>query len=347
MEYRTLGRTDLEVSNICLGTMTWGEQNTEAEAHTQLDYAVDHGVNFIDAAELYPIPPRAETYGLTEAYLGSWLARRGNREGVVLATKAAGPGPDWIPHIRGGDSRYDAGNLRQALEDSLRRLGTDYVDLYQLHWPERSTNFFGRLGYEAAPDEVFTPFAETLQALDVLVKEGKIRHFGLSNESAWGAMSYIHAASAGDLPRPVSIQNPYSLLNRSFEVGLAEVAHREALPLLAYSPLGFGVLTGKYLDGARPPGARISRWPAYARYLGDESVAATRAYVELARRHGLDPAPMALAYVNSRPFLASTIIGATDLDQLAVNIASAEVTLPAEVLEAIEAIHKRHPYPAP
>ncbi|MDZ7751056.1 MAG: NADP(H)-dependent aldo-keto reductase [Gammaproteobacteria bacterium] len=347
MEYRTLGRTDLEVSVICLGTMTWGEQNSEVEAHAQLDYALDHGVNFIDAAELYPIPPRAETYGRTETYIGSWLARRGNRDRVVLSTKAAGPGADWIPHIRGGRSRYDAGNLREALEASLRRLGTDYIDLYQLHWPERNTNFFGRLGYEVLPDEAFTPFAETLEALDTLVKEGKIRHFGLSNESAWGAMSYIHAATIGDLPRPASIQNPYSLLNRSFEVGLAEVAHREALALLAYSPLGFGVLTGKYLDGARPAGARISRWPAYARYLGDESVAATRAYVDLARHHGLDPAQLALAYANSRPFLAATIIGATDLDQLATNIGSAGVILSPPVLEAIEAIHKRHPYPAP
>ena len=347
MQYRTLGRTDLQVSAICLGTMTWGEQNSEAEAHAQMDYALDHGVNFLDAAELYPIPPRAETCGLTESYIGRWLEARGNRDKVVLATKVAGPGEAMVAHIRDGATRYDARHLREALEGSLRRLRTDYVDLYQLHWPERNTNYFGRLGYEPAAEEQYTPFLETLEALNGLVAEGKIRHFGVSNESGWGVMRYLHHAETAGLPRPVSIQNPYSLLNRMFEVGLAEVAHREAVPLLAYSPMGFGVLSGKYLDGARPDGARITRWPSYTRYLGEEAVAATRAYVELAREHSLDPAQMALAFVTGRPFVASTIIGATSQDQLARNIASAGLDLDGEVLEAIEAIHARHPNPAP
>ncbi len=347
MEYRPLGSSGIQVSAICLGTMTWGEQNSADEAFAQLDLALESGVNFIDTAELYAIPPRAETYGRTEAIIGEWLHKRGGRERVVLATKVAGPGPGWVDHIRGGRSRFDASNIRTALEGSLRRLGTDYVDLYQLHWPERTTNFFGRLGYEHVPEEAFTPFRETLEVMDALVREGKVRAFGVSNETAWGVMAYLREGALHGLPRVVSVQNPYNLLNRSFEVGLAEVAHREEAPLLAYSPLAFGTLSGKYLDGARPPGARLTRWPDYDRYVNPQAVAATREYVALARDHDLDPAQMALAFVTGRPFLASNIIGATTLEQLRSNLASARVRLPDPVLDAIEAIHARYPNPSP
>ncbi len=347
MEYRPLGQTDTKVSVVGLGTMTWGEQNSEQDAFAQMDYALDHGVNFFDTAELYAIPPRAETQGRTEEIIGKWLAARGTRGRIVLASKIAGPGPEWIPHIRGGRTVFDAANLHAAVEASLRRLQTDYIDLYQLHWPERDTNFFGRLGYDAHEPDDFTPVRETLEALQSLIEAGKIRHFGLSNETPWGVMSFLHVAEQYDLPRVVSVQNPYSLLNRSYEVGLAEISLREHCGLIAYSPLGFGVLSGKYLDGQQPAGARLTRWPDYARYSSAESVAATREYVELARRHDLDPAQMALAWCHSRPFLTSTLIGATNMDQLASNIASAELVLPPAVVEGIEAIHGRIPNPSP
>ncbi len=349
MEYRKLGNTDIEVSVICLGTMTFGEQNTPEQAFGQMDYALGEGVNFFDTAELYAIPPRPETYGRTEEIIGDWLAGRKCRDRIVLATKIAGPGPDWIPWIRGGHSRFDAENIRVALEGSLRRLKTDYVDLYQLHWPERRTNYFGRLGYmpEEEGEEDWTPFEEVLAALAEEVKAGRMRHVGLSNETPWGVMKCLEIAERLGLPRVVSVQNPYSLLNRSCEIGLAEVSWREQCGLLAYSPLGFGVLSGKYLGGARPEGARLTLYPDYQRYSGPEAVAATERYVALARRQGLDPAQMALAWVNSRPFLTSTIIGATTMEQLRSNIASIDLQLPPEVLEEIEAIHQAHPNPAP
>ncbi len=345
MKYRRLGRTELEVSVICLGSMTWGEQNNREEAFEQLDLAIGHGVNFIDTAELYAVPARAETQGASESIIGEWLRARGGRARLVLASKVAGPGEGWIDHIREGRTRYTRATLRAALEASLARLQTDYLDLYQLHWPERNTNYFGRLGYEPTRDD-FTPIAETLEALGELVQEGKIRHIGLSNESAWGTMKFLHVADQLGLPRVVSVQNPYSLLNRSYEVGLAEVSHREGCGLLAYSPLGFGVLTGKYLDQT-PDGSRLRLYPGYDRYSNTQAVAATRAYVELARAHGLDPAQMALAWCNSRPFLTSTILGATSLSQLQINIDSIDLDLSAEVVEGIEAIHVRHPNPAP
>ncbi len=347
MEYRPLGHTDIEVSVICLGTMTFGEQNSEQEAHEQLDFAVDHGVNFIDTAELYSIPPRAETYGRTESIIGNWLARGGRREKVFLASKIAGPGEGWIDHIRDGRTRYNHTTILDALDASLKRLNTDYIDLYQLHWPERKTNFFGRLGYEPQEEQEEPRIEETLRAIEEAVKAGKIGHVGLSNETPWGVMRFLCAAEAHGLPRVVSVQNPYSLLNRTFEIGLAEVAHREKAGLLAYSPLGFGVLSGKYLEGENPQGARLTRWPDYDRYSNPQAVAATGAYVQLAQQHGLDPAQMALAYVNSRPFVTSNIIGATTMAQLESNIASAELTLTGEVLEGIEAIHTRHPNPSP
>ena len=348
MRYKQLGNTDLKVSTICLGTMTYGEQNSEQEGHQQLDYALAQGVNFIDTAELYAIPPCAETYGRTESIIGSWLHKRAKRDDIIIASKIAGPGPDWIPHIREGQSRFDANNIALALEHSLKRLQTDYIDLYQLHWPERKTNFFGQLGYQYdnnAPP--MTPVRETLEVLAAQIKAGKIRHIGLSNETPWGIMEFLRVAKELSLPHVVSVQNPYCLLNRSFEVGNAEIAHRENVGLLAYSPLGFGVLSGKYLHGASPEAARITRWPDYSRYSNTEAVAATEAYVALAQEQGLEPSQMALAYVNSRSFVTANIIGATSMAQLQSNIASIDLELQQAVLDKIESIHKMHPNPAP
>jgi aryl-alcohol dehydrogenase-like predicted oxidoreductase len=346
MQYRKLGNSNIKVSLICLGSMTWGEQNTEDEGHEQLDFALGYGVNFIDTAELYAIPAKAETYGRTEEIIGSWLKARRNRDKVIIASKIAGPGKGWVDHIRNGESRFDRKNIEIALHESLRRLQTDYIDLYQLHWPERSTNYFGQLGYTHSNDD-FTPFAETLSVLAEFIKDGKIRHIGLSNETPWGAMKFLQTADQMNIPRVVSIQNPYSLLNRSFEVGLAEIAHREKVGLLAYSPLGFGVLSGKYLDGAGKPEDRLTRFPEYDRYSNSEAVAATREYVKLAREMDLSPSQMALAYVNSRPFITSNIIGATTIKQLQENITSIDLQLSENVLQRIEAIHKRFPIPSP
>ncbi len=347
MHYRKLGNTETEVSVICLGTMTWGGQNTQEQAFAQMDYALAQGVNFFDTAELYAIPPQASTYGRTEEIIGRWLKARGGRERIVLTSKIAGPGEGWIPHIRQGRTRFNRRDISAALDASLKRLQTEYLDLYQLHWPERNTNFFGKLGFAPADEERFTPVLETLQALDEQVRAGKIRHIGLSNETPWGVMRFLQLAEAQGLARVVSVQNPYSLLNRSYEVGLAEISWREKAGLLAYSPLGFGVLSGKYLGGARPAGARITLYPDYTRYSGPAAIAATEQYVALAKAHGLDPAQMALAYVNTRPFLTSTIIGATTMEQLTSNIDSVHVPLSAEVLQGIEAIHSAHPNPSP
>lgn len=348
MKYRNLGNTDIKVSRICLGTMTFGEQNSEVEAHQQMDYAISQGINFFDTAELYAIPPRKETYGLTETYIGNWLHKTGKRQDIILASKVAGPADGWLPHIRDEKTRrLDRKNIEQALHDSLKRLQTDYIDLYQLHWPDRKTNFFGQLGYTHIQEDVVIPVEETLQVLDDAVKAGKVRYIGLSNETPWGVMQFLHMADKLNLPRVVSVQNPYSLLNRSFEVGLAEVAIREYVGLLAYSPLGFGVLSGKYLHGAKPEGARLSLFPGYDRYSNPQAIAATQAYVDLAKQEGLSPAQMALAYVNSRPFLTANIIGATTMDQLQENIASIDLNLSHDVLEAIEHIHVQHPNPSP
>ncbi|WP_319380695.1 NADP(H)-dependent aldo-keto reductase [Thiomicrorhabdus sp.] len=348
MFYSTLGHTDIKVSRICLGTMTWGEQNTFEDACTQMDYALDQGVNFWDTAELYPVPPKAETYASTESIIGRWFAKTGRRNDVVLASKIAGPG-EFVSHIRGGATRFNAKVIEEALNASLQRLRTDYLDLYQLHWPERETNFFGKLGFQqpASVPEDLTPFAETLEALSQQVKAGKIRTIGLSNETAWGTMNFLHLAKTMGLEKIVTVQNPYNLLNRSYEVGLAEVAYREKVGLLAYSPLAFGVLAGKYLDGQRPDKARITLFPRFDRYFNPQADAATRAYVELARQHGLSPVQMALSYVNSRPFVTANIIGATTREQLRENIDSIHVVLNDEVLEGIGQIHQRYTYPAP
>jgi len=345
MQTRKLGNTDIDVSLIGLGTMTWGEQNSEQEAFEQLDYATAHGVNFIDAAEMYPVPPKADTQGLTETYIGNWLASRGQREKLVIASKVAGPG-NGLSYLRGGP-RLTREHIRQACEDSLKRLQTDYLDLYQVHWPDRSTNFFGKLGYQRTANEQFTPIEETLGALHELVQEGKIRHIGLSNETPWGTMEYLRLARENNWPRVVSIQNPYNLLNRSFEVGLAEFAHREATGLLAYSPLAFGMLTGKYLGGKWPEKARLTLYERFSRYTGEHAQDATRAYVDLAHQHGLSPAQLALAWVNSREFVTSNIIGATTMEQLRENMGSVRVTLSQDLVEAIEAIHAEFTYPCP
>lgn len=345
MQYKALGQTDIKVSEICLGTMTFGSDQTEAEAFEQMDLALDLGVNFLDGAEMYPIPTSSEYQGRNEEIIGSWLKSRGNRDKVVVATKVTGPG-ELVSYIR-PDMGLDRRNIRDAIGKSLNRLQTDYVDLYQLHWPDRATNYFGKLNYHHQPELDGTSLLETLEVLSELVDEGLIRHVGLSNETAWGTMKFLQLAETHDLPRCVSVQNPFSLLNRSAEIGLTEVLQRESVSLLPYSPLGFGVLSGKYLNGARPEGARISRYPTYARYLNEQGVKATAEYVALAGKHNLDPAMMALAWVNSRPYVTSNIIGASSVAQLKANIASAELTLSAELLDEIELIHARFPNPCP
>ncbi|WP_439102027.1 NADP(H)-dependent aldo-keto reductase [Congregibacter sp.] len=347
MDYKKLGNSDIDVSLICLGTMTFGEQNSYEEAAEQMDYAVSQGVNFFDAAEMYPVPPRPETQGETESIIGRWLENRGKRDDIVLATKVAGrslPGGDF-DHLRAGP-RLSREHIHQAMDSSLQRLKTDYVDLYQVHWPERITNFFGQLGYRHRGDDGVA-IEETLSALGELVTAGKARAIGISNETPWGVMEYLRVAREKNLPRVQSIQNPYSLLNRSFEVGLAEMAIREQVGLLAYSPLAFGMLSGKYRGGARPAGARLTRFERFSRYTNAQAEAATEAYVSLAEKAGLDPAQMALAFVNSREFTSSNIIGATTMEQLRTNIASVDVKLDKELLRELEAIHQAYPIPAP
>ncbi len=346
MDYTKLGRTNIDVSTLCLGTMTWGEQNTQDEAFEQMDYAIDQGINFFDTAEIYAVPPKAETYGRTEEIIGNWFQERGSRDKVVLASKVAGPSPAQT-YIRGEISRFNRKHIVAALDNSLRRLKTDYIDLYQLHWPDRNSNLFGQLGFEHKDQERITQPEETLAVLGDLVKAGKIRHVGLSNETPWGAMKFLQLAEQGKGPRMVSIQNPYSLLNRSFEVGLAEVAMREDIGLLPYAPLGAGVLTGKYLGGARPEGARMTLFPDNTRYMGERGQAAVADYIALAEKHRLDPAQMALAYVRSRPFVTAPIIGATKMAQLKVNIESAEINLSEEILRDIEDLGRKHTIPCP
>lgn len=347
MKYKKLGWTDLDVSLICLGTMTWGNQNTAEEASEQLDYALSQGVNFIDTAEMYPVPPNAKTVHRTEEYIGRWLSERKDRDEIVLATKVVGRSEmDWF-RPEGETPKATREQIRYAVEASLRRLQTDYIDLYQLHWPDRATNFFGKRGYPGPIDNGATPLLETLEALGELVQEGKVRYIGVSNETAWGVMKYLQLAERHSLPRLVSVQNPYSLLNRSFEVGLAEVSCEEKVGMLAYSPLGFGMLTGKYDGGARPEGARLTLFESYQRYTGPQGVAAATKYNALAREAGLDPAQMALAFINQQPFVTANIIGATTMKQLKTNIASVDVELGDELLEQIEAIHEEHVYPCP
>jgi aryl-alcohol dehydrogenase-like predicted oxidoreductase len=346
MQYHRIPHSSLEVSVLGLGTMTFGEQNSEADAHAQLDHALAAGINLIDTAEMYPVPPRPETQGLTEQYIGSWIKARGNREKIVLATKVSGP-------VRGNDhsirpqQALDRKNIRAALDASLTRLNTDYIDLYQLHWPQRTSNYFGQLNYHYTDEKATLPLLETLEALTEQVRAGKIRYIGVSNETPWGVMRYLQLAEKHELPRIVSIQNPYSLLNRSFEVGLAEISQHEGVELLAYSCLAFGTLSGKYLNGAKPAGARNTLYSRFVRYSSPQSQLAVADYVALAKRHGLDPSQMALAFVRQQPFVASTLLGATTLAQLKTNIGSLDLVLSAEVLQALEEIHHRFTIPAP
>ncbi|EGR0230051.1 NADP(H)-dependent aldo-keto reductase [Vibrio vulnificus] len=344
MQYTKLPHSTLEISKLCLGTMTFGEQNSQQDAFEQLDYAVAQGINFIDTAEMYPVPPKAQSQGLTEQFIGNWLSKSGKREKVLIATKIAGPRN--VPYIRDNMS-LNRRHIHTAIDDSLTRLQTDYVDLYQLHWPQRQTNCFGQLNYPYPDTQEEVTLIETLEALNELVKAGKVRYIGVSNETPWGVMTLLRLAEKHDLPRIVSIQNPYNLLNRSFEVGLSEISHYEGVQLLAYSPMAFGTLSGKYLDGARPKGARCTLFERFQRYFTPQGLEATNAYVSLARDYGLDPAQMALAFVNQRPFVASNIIGATTLDQLKANIESLNVKLEDEVLNNIQQIGTTYSNPCP
>ena len=344
MKINQLGESDLRVSEICLGTMTWGEQNSERDAHLQLDFALDHGVNFIDTAEMYPVPPGAGTYARTETYLGSWLAAQ-KRERLVLASKVAGPGRrDWV---RGGRTELTRENVTAAVNDSLKRLRTDYLDLYQIHWPGRNVPMFGVTCFDPTKETPVVPIVEQIETMAALIKAGKIRHYGLSNETTWGLCEFTRLARAHGLPPPLTVQNGYSLVNRMFDADLAEASFREKVPLLAYSPLAMGMLTGKFANGAMPPRARLGRFPDFGeRYKRELARAAADEYCRLAQSRGLSPAEMALAFVRTRWFVASTIIGATDLAQMKQNIDSVKVELDAGTLAEIDAIHRRHPSPA-
>lgn len=346
MEYNLLPNTNIKISKICLGTMTWGEQNTEAEAHEQLDYATNNNINFIDTAELYAVPAKATTQGKTETFIGTWLNKRKKRDDLIIASKAAGPGA-FVQHIRSGP-KFNKEHLTEALHNSLKRLQTDYIDIYQLHWPERPTNYFGALGYEHKSDDPITDFRETLSILQGFIKEGKIRHIGLSNETPWGTMQYVRIAERENLTKVITIQNPYSLINRTFEIGLSEISIREKIGLLAYSPLGGGLLSDKYLNGNKPDGARYTLWPNYFfRYSHPNTMKAIEKYAELASSNNMTLAQMALAFVNTRNFLCANIIGATSITQLKENIDSINIKLSKEVEQEIEKIHLEFPNPAP
>jgi len=344
MKYTTLPNTDIKVSKICLGTMTWGNQNTQDEGFAQMDLAIDKGVNFFDVAELYPVPANAETYADTERIIGNWFSKTGNRDKVVLATKIAGPG-DYTAHIRTTGFSKEA--LNEAVDNSLKRLQTDYIDLYQLHWPERQTNTFGVRDYKHNPNDKWEDnFNDILHNLDEIVKSGKIRQVGISNEGAWGTMRYLEESKVHNLPRMITIQNAYSLLCRQFEGDLAEVAHRENIGLLAYSPMGNGVLSGKYIKGTAADNARLKLFPRFARFSSEQCTEATKRYMKIAEDNNMTIAQMSLAFVNEQPFVTSNIIGATSIEQLKENIDSINVTLTEDVMKAINAVHAEIPNPA-
>ena len=345
MEYRKLGQTNQKVSVVCLGTMTWGEQNSEKEGHEQMDYAISRGINFFDAAELYPIPPKAETQGRTEEIIGTWFKKNGTRNKVVLATKVVGR--SQMPWFRGEETRLNKKHIEKALEDSLKRLQTDYIDLYQLHWPDRKMNIFDNNHSYSHIKAEAVAIHETLEVLNECVKQGKVRYVGISNESAWGVAEYIKSAEYHDLPRVASIQNAYNLLNRTFEQMLSEFYYRSSVGLLAYSPLAGGFLSGKYLNGARPKGARDTLFNRGQRYKTEYAEGAIDAYVKYAKERGIDPSTLAHAFVFSREFVTSSIVGATKLEQLKLAIDSSEVKLSEEDLNAIEKIHNRRPNPCP
>ena len=345
MKFREIPHTDLSVSLIGLGTMTWGEQNTESEGHAQMDYALERGINLFDTAEMYPVPPRAETCHETERIMGTWFAARGTRDKVILATKVVGPGPH-VTHVRDGN-RLNRAHITAAVEGSLRRLQTDRIDLYQLHWPDRPVPLFGTRDYSPPKTADAVPIEETLGVLWALMDQGKIRHIGLSNETPWGTMRFLELARIGKFPRMVTIQNSYNLLNRTFDGGLSEICHEEGIRLLAYSPLAFGRLSGKYRGGKKPEGARLSIWERFARYNGPNSDAAIEEYARIADEAGLDLAQMSLAWINQRPHVASNLIGATTMEQLKSNIDSVDLELSGDVLNAIELVHQKFPNPCP
>ncbi|NHB57057.1 NADP(H)-dependent aldo-keto reductase [Acinetobacter sp. 194] len=349
MQFKPLANTGILVPEICLGTMTFGEQNTQSEAFEQLEYALDRGLNFWDTAEMYPVPPKPETQGATESILGNWITQRGGRDQLFIASKIAGPSQGGS-HIRDGQTRFNKADIESALDGNLKRLQTDYIDLYQLHWPQRPTTFFGKLGYgnqDANEQREVTALEETLSALSDEVKKGRIRYIGLSNETPWGTLKFLHLAEKLGLEKFVSVQNPYSLLNRTYETGMSEIAHYEGVGLLAYSPLAFGYLTGKFRNGARPTNARVTLFSRFSRYSNPESEWATEQYAQLAEKHGLTLTQLALAFIKQQFFVTSTIIGATNLDQLKENIDAFDIDLSDEILQGIEAIHKQQPNPAP
>ena len=345
MKFKKLGNTDLDVSLICLGTMTWGTQNSEKEAFEQMDYSIDQGVNFFDTAELYSVPPTAESYGKTEVMIGNWFEKRKNRNKIILASKIAGPGLDWI---RDGKKSYNEKHLAEAIDGSLKRLKTDYIDLYQLHWPERSTNTFGRREYTINKNEGdWNDFENILQALQKFIKSGKIRHIGLSNETPYGLSKYLELSKHKNLPRMMSVQNPYSLVNRTYEIGMSEISIREKCGLLVYYPLASGALSGKYRDGQMPKNARITLFKGWERMINPLAMKAYDEYFKLAKEANITMVQLAQAFVNSRPFVTSNIIGATTMDQLKENIGSINIELTEEILEKINIIHNNNPNPAP
>ncbi len=344
MNYKKLGNTDLNVSTICLGTMTWGEQNTQNEAFEQMDYSLDNGVNFWDTAELYAVPPKADTYGHTESIIGNWFEKTKKRKDVILASKVGGPSRKYM---RNGENSFTGKNLENALHGSLKRLKTDYIDLYQLHWPERNVNNFGRLGYEHKEND-WNKFEDVLENLKKFIEEGKIRYVGLSNETPWGVMNYLQLAKDKDLPRMMSIQNPYSLLNRSYEVGLAEVSIRENIGCLSYSPLASGYLTGKYRNKKFPKGSRMERdFDFWTRYRKPNMEEAVEDYYKISQKFDLDMSQMSIKFCEVQDFMTSVIIGATTMEQLKTNVESVKVNLDSEVIKEINNVQKKYPNPCP
>ena len=346
MKFKKFGNTDLKVSLLCLGTMTWGKQNNQTEAFEQMDYAMSQGVNFFDTAEMYAAPSSEKTFGKTEAIIGNWFRERNNRNKVILATKVSGPGLSWI---RGGGLQYTKENISNALQGSLKRLQTDYIDLYQLHWPERNTNYFGKLGYKhQVEEEEWSSIESILEILKQFIDQGKIRYIGLSNESAWGFSKFLELSKLYDLPRVMSVQNPYNLLNRTYEVGLAEISVREQSGLLAYSPLASGVLSGKYRNNQKPEGSRLQLFGDYfPRYAGKSSNLAVEEYFKVAKKYKISLTQLSLAFVNQQPFVTSNIIGATTTKQLKEDIESINIKLSSEIIDEINLVHKKNPNPAP
>ena len=345
MNYKKLGNTNLDVSTICLGTMTWGEQNSEAEGFEQMDYALENGVNFWDTAEIYSIPPKAETFGDTEKIIGNWFKQSKKRNEVILASKVCGPMRDYV---RGGGNQFGEKKISEALDGSLKRLNTDYIDLYQLHWPERNTNFFGKLGYEHNENEKWTKFEDVLNSLQKFIKQGKIRYIGISNETAWGLTKYLELSKNKNLPRVLSVQNPYNLLNRSYEVGLAEISIREKVGLLAYSPLAIGFLSGKYRNNERPKKSRLDRDENFwTRYNKPNTEKAVEEYYKISKKYDLNFAQMSIKFLEIQPFVTSVIIGATTMSQLKTNIESVNINLSDENIHEINNVQKIYPNPCP